>query len=227
MEPNKIENQIKEALKSREIQPSAQAWDRLDSMLTVSEQKPRRNYKWLAIAATLIGFSLIGIVLINSTKSIHPVEMNNPIVNETVSPVEIQENNLLIPEKVISSPTKRLVQTSPKVEKVKIEKAEINPKKEALLDFKIEEKVVLIQNESPKVKQNKYVDAQLLLAEIESKEMPAAKETIQQSKIKIDPQALLSGAEQEVNESFRNKVIQSINKNYNSIKSTLANRNYE
>jgi hypothetical protein len=227
MEPNKVENQIKEILKNREIQPSSQAWDRLDSMLAVSEQKPKRNYKWIAIAATLIGFSIVGIVLMNTNKSIQPEEMNNPIVKETVRPTDIQERNLLIEVKENSLIEKPLVQVVHKIEKTKVGKAEINPKKDALLDLKSEEQIVLMPKEVSKVEQNKYVDAQLLLAEIESKEMPLVKEIIPQTKIKIDPQALLSGAEQEVNESFRNKVIQSVNKNYNMIKSTLANRNYE
>ena len=227
MEPNKIENQIKEVLKNREIQPSAQAWDRLDSMLTISEKKPKSNFNWIAIAATLIGFSIVGIVLMNTNKSIQSNEMNNPMVQETVRPSEIQENTILIEEKIISSPSKSLVQNSPRIEKVKVGKAEINPKKEVLLDLKSEKQVVLVPKETSKGVQNKYADAEKLLAEIESKEMPTVKEIIPQSKIKIDPQALLSGAEQEVNESFRNKVIQSINKNYNTIKSTLANRNYE
>jgi hypothetical protein len=153
--------------------------------------------------------------------------MNNPIVKETVRPTDIQERNLLIEVKENSLIEKPLVQVVHKIEKTKVGKAEINPKKDALLDLKSEEQIVLMPKEVSKVEQNKYVDAQLLLAEIESKEMPLVKEIIPQTKIKIDPQALLSGAEQEVNESFRNKVIQSVNKNYNMIKSTLANRNYE
>lgn len=227
MEPNKVENQIKETLKNREIQPSSQAWDRLDSMLTVSEQKPKRYYKWIAIAATLIGFSIVGIVLMNTNKSIQPEEMNNPIVKETVRPTDIQERNLLIEVTENSLIEKPFVQVVHKIEKTKVGKTEINPKKDDLLDLKSEEQIVLMPKEVSKVEQNKYVDAQLLLAEIESKEMLVVKEIIPQTKIKIDPQELLSGAEQEVNESFRNKVIQSVNKNYNLIKSTLANRNYE
>jgi len=39
MEPNKLETQIKEQLNAREIQPSEMAWDRLDAMLTVAEEK--------------------------------------------------------------------------------------------------------------------------------------------------------------------------------------------
>jgi hypothetical protein len=43
MELNKLENQIKEKLNSREIQPSAQAWDRLDAMLSVAEEKKKQD----------------------------------------------------------------------------------------------------------------------------------------------------------------------------------------
>jgi hypothetical protein len=227
MEPNKIENQIKEVLRNREIQPSAQAWDRLDSMLAMSEKKPKSNYKWFAIAATLIGFSIVGIVLMNTNKLSQPKEMNNPIVKETVRPIEIQESKLLIEEEVMVTDSKPIVQSAPKIQKIIARKAEINPKKDALLEIKSKERVVLIVNEDAKIKENKYVNAQNLLAEIESKEMPVVKEIITHSKIKIDPKALLSSAEQEVKESFRDKVIQSLNKNYNTIKSTLANRNYE
>ena len=47
MEPNKIDNQIREKLNAREIQPSAQAWDRLDAMLAVSEEKKsKKGYGW-------------------------------------------------------------------------------------------------------------------------------------------------------------------------------------
>jgi hypothetical protein len=163
----------------------------------------------------------------NTNKLSQPKEMNNPIVKETVRPSEIQENNLLVEEQVMVTDSKPIVQSSPKIQKIIARKAEINPKKDALLEIKSKEQVVLIINEDAKIKENKYVNAQNLLAEIESKEMPVVKEIIPHSKIKIDPQALLSSAEQEVKESFRDKVIQSLNKNYNTIKSTLANRNYE
>ena len=39
MAQNNIENQIREKLNSREIQPTEMAWDRLDAMLSVAEEK--------------------------------------------------------------------------------------------------------------------------------------------------------------------------------------------
>ncbi|MBC8883410.1 hypothetical protein H9X57_08295 [Flavobacterium piscinae] len=85
MEPNNIENQIREKLTQREIQPSAKAWDRLDAMLSVEEQKPKRNFKWLSIAAIFMGFTLIGIFMMNNENSVKNAIPSNPIVleNET------------------------------------------------------------------------------------------------------------------------------------------------
>ncbi|HQX02683.1 MAG TPA: hypothetical protein PKZ44_01100, partial [Flavobacterium sp.] len=73
MEPNKLENKMREKLNKRTIQPSANAWDRLDAMLSVTEQKPKRNFKWLSIAAVFVGFTLIGIFILNKEKSIENV----------------------------------------------------------------------------------------------------------------------------------------------------------
>ena len=49
MGPNKIEKQFREKLSSREIQPSAQAWDRLDAMLSVAEEKKNKAFPFSII----------------------------------------------------------------------------------------------------------------------------------------------------------------------------------
>src|SRR6478672_6071301 len=90
MEPNNIEKQIREKLNSREIQPSAQAWDRLDAMLSVAEEKKtKRSYGWLYIAAAILVFASVGLFFYNQENTIP--------VNETVVGIEnnkdtIQEN---------------------------------------------------------------------------------------------------------------------------------------
>ena len=71
-----------------------QSWVEGKYMLTISEKKSKPNYNWITIAATLIGFSIVGIVLMNTYKSFQPNEMNNPIVKETILPIEIKENKL-------------------------------------------------------------------------------------------------------------------------------------
>lgn len=62
MGPNKIEKQFRDKLNAREIQPSAQAWDRLDAMLSVAEEKKtKRPLGFLFIAAAILVFVTLGI----------------------------------------------------------------------------------------------------------------------------------------------------------------------
>src|SRR6478609_6641493 len=81
MEPNKIEKQFKEQLNSREIKPSAMAWDKLDAMLTVADKKPKRNFRWLYVAASVLGFLLVSTVYFNRFETA-TINKDTPIVLE-------------------------------------------------------------------------------------------------------------------------------------------------
>ena len=70
MEPYKIEKQLREKLNKREIQPSAQAWDRLDAMLSVAEEKKNKAFFWLVIySCQHFGFRISWYVFLQSRKS--------------------------------------------------------------------------------------------------------------------------------------------------------------
>ena len=83
MEPNKIEEQFKELLNSRELQPSDKAWDRLDAMLSVAEEKKtKRSFGWLYIAASIIGFIFVGTLFFNQTEELIDVRRNDVVLQE-------------------------------------------------------------------------------------------------------------------------------------------------
>ena len=84
----------------------------------------------------------------------------------------------------------------------------------------------IVENQ-PKESTNKYINAESLLADIETGKKIEIPNISKRPSVKVDANALLSTAENEVNETFREKAIQSFNKNYQSVKSSLANRNYE
>jgi hypothetical protein len=96
MAQHNLDNQIKEKLNSRDIQPSAQAWDRLDAMLTISEEKkPKKGYGWFFVAASTILFFGLGFFIFSSNET---QEINNitPIVttiNENIDSPEPSEIN--------------------------------------------------------------------------------------------------------------------------------------
>ena len=88
MEPNKVESQIREKLNSREIQPSAQAWDRLDAMLSVAEEKKtKRPFGFLFIAASILVFATLGMFFFNQN-SIETKPQNDVVTNETKDTVK-------------------------------------------------------------------------------------------------------------------------------------------
>ena len=95
MEPNNIENQIREKLNAREIQPSPQAWDRLDAMLTIAEEKKtKRSFGFLSrsfgIAASILVFVTLGLLLFNQNTT--KIETPNAVVG-----TEIKKDNVEIP----------------------------------------------------------------------------------------------------------------------------------
>ena len=70
MEPNNFEKDFREKLNERKIEPGNQAWDRLDAMLSIAEEKKtKKSRKWLYIAASIVGFLLVGTFFFNQNKN--------------------------------------------------------------------------------------------------------------------------------------------------------------
>jgi hypothetical protein len=227
MEPNNIENQIREKLSQREIQPSSKAWDRLDAMLSVEEQKPKRNFKWLAIAAVFLGFTVIGIFLLNTKDSVQNSVPSQPIVLENDTNTINQDSEEVNGSSLLKPKENQVIVLQPS-QKMEKPKSEINPKKDFLLEVKTKSPVLVEKTEVPNTLPLEQIEkAQKLLAEVEQGIKTTDNSKKHASGISVNPKTLLESAEQEVAESFRNKLLQSIDKNYETIKSALANRNTE
>jgi hypothetical protein len=225
MEPNKFENEIREQLNSRTIQPSENSWDRLDAMLTVAEHKSKRSFKWIYIAASFVGFTLIGFFLFNQQKNEGLIIPYKNVVIEEKQPLEIIEKPEVSNESTIVK-TNQTTAITTIAQEVKIRKSptEINQKKEQVLDLSIantQESVEEVSNSSPTAVK---INPETLLANVEKGETLTTN-TPSSSTIKVDPTSLLSSVEKEVDESFRDKAIQALNKKYKSVKTVLANRN--
>ena len=135
MAPIKFEEQIKEKLEKRTIQPSTEAWIKLTDRL--DQQNKKQNHKsfwWLGIAASIVGIILVTIfVFENSVSKISEptiVDINNnekPKTNTVVSEdIETQnqesvndsksEIKLTNEEQVVSQKAKSSELISPKKE---------------------------------------------------------------------------------------------------------------
>ena len=86
-------------------------------------------------------------------------------------------------------------------------------------------------NNSESISKNRYISAEKLLAEISNNKVEKTSSNVSaeryKSGIAVNANSLLINAESELNQSFRETAIERINKNYNSIKAVLANRNYQ
>ena len=274
MEPNNLENQFAEKLNVREIKPSPMAWDRLDAMLTVVE-KPKRNFNWLHIAASFLGFILIATVFFNQTANVIDIEkkevvLENPsfknqkskinvniknqfqkstlnnnneevvvfsknqiqkiniknqiqksnLHNDKKEEVAVQSNNNIKNQSIISQKTEQVNQNQ--MAEISNPKSHVTTSEAELLNPQLPIQNSKIQNLKPS-----YVDVDALLASVEQPTSPQKSEKIFNQKLNVNVNAstLLSQVVGEIELTFREKVIKSVNKNFKTVKVALVNRN--
>lgn len=227
MEPNKIDNQIREKLNAREIQPSAQAWDRLDAMLAVSEEKkPKKSYGWFFVAASTILFFGLGFFLFNSNET-PKIDDSNSIVTtikEEIDSIESTKTNEISVEKEQSV----LVQNEVNFSKTQKNKKSKGTNELINLENDLEEKnTPNSQLQAPN--SYKYVSPENLLAEVQTGEkvITSDKKISPKTKMKVDANSLLSNVEKELDENHRETTLDKLNRKFKDAKSALANRNYE
>ncbi|UGS23212.1 hypothetical protein [Flavobacterium channae] len=227
MKPNKLDNQIREKLNAREIQPSAQAWDRLDAMLTVSEdKKPKKGYGWLFIAASTLLFFGLGFFLFNSSETPNTNNTNTIVttVNEEVDSAETIKSDVISFEK--EQPV--LVQNETNHVKTVRNKKSEKVNKIIKQENGVQENPLAI-NHYPSTDTYKYVTPENLLVEAETGEkvITSDKKTTVKSKMKIDANSLLTNVEKELDETHKETTLDKLNRKFQDAKSALANRNYE
>lgn len=226
MEPNKLEKQFREQLNSREIKPSEMAWEKLDAMLSEAE-KPTAKFSWLYVAASFVGVSLVCTVLFN----VENVKVNKeiPIVVKPKIEVDILKEEKIINEIVLPiKENKTVVQSKLKKQSEKT----VNSDAKVLINEQADNEVSVLSSEKENYKltvKNRYVSAEKLLAEINNTNFESTDETIKNTTktVSVNPQLLLSNAENELDQSFKESALDRFNKKFKTIKTVLANRNYE
>lgn len=226
MAQHKIDNQIKSKLNTREIQPSAQAWDRLDAMLTVSENKKSRNgYGMLFVAASVVLFFGLGFFIFNQNEE---PKINNSIpvvtsVDEDIDSIETNKINQISVEKEQPILVQNENNFSTTQTNKKSEGTNKSLKKEHVL---VENITSNPQQPSPSI-QLPSPEKLLVEVPVNQKEIPSDKKNSVTSKIKIDAASLLSTVEKELDENYKESTLDKLTKKFQDAKSALANRNYE
>ena len=240
MEPNNFEKDFREKLNQRKIEPSDKAWDRLDAMLSVAEnKKPKKKRNWLYIPAILVGFLLVGTFFLNHNKNEIETPKNTIVIKEDQKKNSVVKPTLNIIDSVkteIAVSEKDATETSSKISIAKKINLHQNPIKSIKNESnQIAESSIIIKNNQEK----QSINNQTSVAETPKKEnvdqlLNSAEKTVvaensvkPKSKVKVNANDLLNQVDGELELSFREKVITKVNKNYQTVKVALANRNQQ
>ncbi len=242
MKSNKFETEIKDQLSSREIQPTAHAWDRLDAMLSVAEQ-PKKKFSWLLIAASFIGFMFVGTMIFKSNlltpNSIEVQNSTSETPNVIVTSKAVENQNAKSPKEVVTpsevaTPSKLKIQnqvnsTSNKTQgiaqtssKKSIIKSQISTNQTQLqnngVSINNQNQIAVNQKQEIQNQQLKTKNDEELLASVKLKEST-------KSSLKVNPASLLSQVDGEVTLEFRENVFTKVSKNLQTVKVALTERN--
>ncbi|MBA4318939.1 MAG: hypothetical protein C0412_11115 [Flavobacterium sp.] len=233
MEQNKLENEFRNKLNQREINPSENSWDRLDAMLTVAEEKkPIRSYSWIYIAASsIIGFAFLGTFFFNQSNEIGTIESNEVVIenSQKVEPIQ-KETHSIIPSNsksesiAVISEAKNVKKNPRAIKSIIINQNQLaqNSNSDSLTTrLKNSQSIQEAEQLASSNSNNNSVDE--MLAAVQT----APKAAIPKTAVKVNPNTLLSQVDGELELSFREKVINKVNKNYQTVKVALANRNQE
>lgn len=246
MKLNNFEKQVQQKLSNREIKPSANSWDRLDAMLSVEEKpKKEKRFFWLNMAASFIILASIGYYFYNLNSTIEPTIEESIIVDGEKKEKNTNQNDQKIRTEEVLVTNDKIKETSKISSHLK--SSTINNKQSTTNNLKgvsninqstekIKKEANLVDNVKPATQNqqpttNKYISAEKLLADVNNtKYEPKNSEKINQRTrkgISVNPNSLLSNAETELNHSYRESALDKLNKNFNSVKTVLANRNYQ
>lgn len=240
MEPVKFEEQAKKQLQNREITPSEGSWERLEQRLDAQTDKKKVSFWWIGAAAAIaVVFFFLG-----SFFGDKAVVQQTPVVVETPSKdvqqkVPQKEEHLITPqqeEKQLASeatPPKEIVPVEPRQKTPDQQQAlavtserseEEAPYKEEVKNTFLEprEMIALTSEEkgNPSEVSDAEVEALLMLASAEIEADPAYAEST------VNAGRLLDEVEDELEQSFRDKVFEVLKDGLVKAKTAVANRNF-
>lgn len=249
MEPNKFEKHIKDKFQEREIKPSSNAWEKISSKLEAPVENRKSPFVWYSIAASFIGVLLVSFFYFSSENE---QNIPNTQVVEDSSNEEIEEVKDIGTDILVESATKtKVVDITRDIATKKIKEKSVQKIKQEILipdaGIALLEKEVStnknIQKENGLPDDIIDVKALEVVAEVNSLEENAivsdsevdsllrkAQREILINKLfnktkSVDAMALLTQVEDELDQSFREKVFESLKEKFLQARTAVANRN--
>lgn len=222
MELNKYDTDFRTKLNDREITPSEDSWNKLDTMLSETPKKKKKPMIWLYIAASILGFLFVGNIFMmqlgGDSDAIQVVNQDNSAITTPIEiPQEINSNQEEVVEVQGGQQTKKVKESRNAIAKIVSPISTKSTKS-------VEEEIANVSSPAipNKIFRNSVNDDNLekLLADATSLQKP-------NSAVKVSAKNLLSQVDGEIELTFREKMIRSVSKNYQEIKVAVSNRNLE
>ncbi|WP_299325306.1 hypothetical protein [uncultured Maribacter sp.] len=248
METDKFEKHIKSKLQEREINPSENAWSKISSKLNNDDTKKKPVYLWLGVAASIVVLLGVALFYFNSANELNesPIELVDVEDKNKVEDVITKDPAQLEEEHVV------VLQTETKPKSIALEEVEIEvpkAKENIILDDAIEvavvEKVSVDEfnfrlKVSDEIINSKIAD---IVAQVDILEQSSAvtdaevdsllkraqdeilRERIFSTDNTVDAMALLTEVEEELDQSFRDQIFNSLKAGFIKVRTAVADRN--
>jgi hypothetical protein len=219
MQRSNFEKEIKEVFEKRTIQPSAQAWDRLDAMLDLNSKK--KSNSWIYLAASFVGVLLMATIFFSQ---------NNSQIN---SEEKVVENNISPKKNIIHNSIGKGSSNNEEVitkESIEIVESKVTKKDKKFIEKDLFETNVLVQNkvQDTASKNNERIAiVQVIPPLVIVENTSDIKQNPPSTDIVVDASSLLSQVDGELNLSFRNKVLKNLSTKYQKVKVAVVTRNLQ
>jgi hypothetical protein len=227
MERNKLENEFREQLNSREIKPSEMVWDKLDAMLTAEEKKSKNRFSWIYIAASFVGFLLVGTLYFTQKENTIESQRSGVVIRQSIPTNKIENHS----NKISSNPENnenRVVtitqKSGTKDNKIlvlkkdsKINKNNQNP---------VAEFSIINQNKQSIPSQTNAFTVDELLARVD-KSARLNNQPNSNLVVRVNASQLLEQVDNDLEPTFRQSVFSKVADNFKAVKEAVVNRNKE
>jgi|AntRauMFilla1563_2_1112583.scaffolds.fasta_scaffold05448_3 hypothetical protein len=215
------DNKLREKLNTREIQPSSQSWDRLDAMLSLEEKPKKKAFPFFYIAASVLFAIGITFWFTNENSEVTIPKKNQIVITNENVPLKIEEIEKVVSNEISNNKVETVLVENIQKSKIRTQNAFASQK---------------TPNNSQQLTVNKqavtfkYISPENLLASVENgnqNQISIAISKPNQTFSKVNANALLSSVEVEIDKEYKESTLDKLKRNFNQVKTAVANRNYE
>ncbi|MGV0846125.1 hypothetical protein ACTS9T_05985 [Empedobacter falsenii] len=211
---DKISNYIKDDLENRELNPSHDAWDRIQARMDVAPSPQKSNFKWWLSAAVVALFTVSTSIYLftNQSKDDQPKEFVNHQEQNNPQQIQSDSNTVHSSESILANNEK--IDSSKKEVEIQTQE-EKKPIQHGKVQVAINEESQQVEMAFPKKKEAIVEKKEDLKSEAQPKKNIAANTTLDSVKVNkkkknfVDPNMLLYSIENKENlkESNQSRVV--------------------